>query len=271
MPIRGRMAKRLTREEIDKALRKLERKYDEYIIEYGKTPVVKESFRSRYIDVLNRRMDVETFIFAEMEALDERMRAERLKIAELRDRAAERRRKAVQPSGGDFADRVLAGYAEKISGYPLLPAAGPDLPEEISRLYGAIREISHTGWPEADHLLRDSYPPEVGWSRGDLENAMLALCAPSAEVLPLPLDRYARALRNRNVPIQEPDRLRKQAILDASFFLHRLHATLYAFIKRTAADQSEIAKTVQEILASIAALIADFRLSDLRPPGIPGP
>ena len=60
---------KLTPDEITKVVAKIRQRYDEYIFKYFRPKTVKFAFEERYAEVLQKRMDISTFLMAEIGAV----------------------------------------------------------------------------------------------------------------------------------------------------------------------------------------------------------
>ncbi len=102
------MAEKLTEEEIEKVLKKIKSKYDEYSKLFGKKIFNYDLFKERYLAYLKTRGIMDVFLFAEIEALEERKN-------EIDEKIAKRKRvREIQEDMKNRGNELL----EKIASYP---------------------------------------------------------------------------------------------------------------------------------------------------------
>ncbi len=58
------MDKKLSHEEILVIIKKLNKQYDEYSMEYGESFFSKKEFKKRYMEALKKKMDLQAFAFS---------------------------------------------------------------------------------------------------------------------------------------------------------------------------------------------------------------
>lgn len=125
------LSKRLTEQEIDAVLKKIEKKYHEYAKKYGEEFFSYKGFKKRYFDYLKTRGNIEIFLFAEIQALEDRKKeieAEKEKQSRIAEAKAVLERKE---------EEILA----KIANYPE-ENFHPDARLEIRKLFAVFGVIS---------------------------------------------------------------------------------------------------------------------------------
>ena len=131
--------RKLTPGEITASVEKIRRKYDEYVEKYFKPSSVRRAFEASYLEALRARVDVSSFLLAEISAIQELIAREEERIRLGPVRAAEK-----EPS---FADKVLEENRARIGGYREV-AFHPDAGEEVRRLVGALTDLATEAWQD---------------------------------------------------------------------------------------------------------------------------
>ncbi len=247
--------RKLTPGEITASVAKIRRKYDEYINKYFKPKTLRAAFESRYMQALRDKVDVSSFLLAEISAIQELISREEQRIQLDPVRPADRR-----PS---FADKVLEENVALIAKYREVPFH-PDAGEEVRRLAGALTELAGKRWQDLGRALQETMYAMSSSEMLSLDSQLRYLASPSGQETPQSLGRLVVQLRKfpRNYPAI--DREEKEYVLEAAFFLHDLFVVLER-VKRVyteiSADRRQI---VEESLAHIWGIISDFRLKDLK-------
>jgi len=132
---------RLTDDELYRAVDRIRSEYDHYIVHFHKTAEAKKKFEERWTDALRARIDLATFVGAEISVI-------RSLIEKARQEAAEPPAppKTVKKRQS-YADRIIERLREKIQAYPSLGL--PDHPErspDVDKLYGTLRWFRREIW-----------------------------------------------------------------------------------------------------------------------------
>ena len=96
--------------EISASVEKIRKRYDEYISKYFRPRSLRDAFEKRYLAALKAKVDVSSFLLAEISAVEELIEREEQKI----QRGPARPPKEKEPS---FADRVLEENQARINSY----------------------------------------------------------------------------------------------------------------------------------------------------------
>lgn len=247
--------KKLTPGEITSSVEKIRRKYDEYIYKYFKSSSLRKAFEGRYLKALQSKVDVSSFLLAEISAIQELIAREEEKI-----RIGPVQPPEKQPS---FADRVLEENRARISGYPDI-AFHADAGEEVRRLVGALTDLSRDRWQDLGSALVDTMYAMSSSEMLALDSQLRSLSSSSGEEAPQALNRLVAELRRFPRSYSSIDREEKDYILGAAFFLHDLTVVL----KRVMQVYTEISaakrKVVEDTVAHVGVIISDFRLKDLK-------
>ncbi|HCL58162.1 MAG TPA: hypothetical protein DHW82_14300 [Spirochaetia bacterium] len=133
------MAKALTDKEINQAMEKIKKKHEEYALKYSRELFSYESFKKRYLDFLKTKGVIDVFLFAEIQALED-------KKNEIEDKIAKRKR---VKEAGDVLTKKEEEIFQMIAGYP------EDLFHDDARI--EIRKLMATLKILSDNLNRFSY------------------------------------------------------------------------------------------------------------------
>ncbi len=241
---------KLSSKEIETALAKIRKGYDDYIISYMTAIDEKSGFEDRYITALHARVDLTRFIREEIEHLQ----------ALTRDRENEKAasvhvRKAAPADKRSFADKIMEELEKKIEKYPEIDI-DEDASVEVKKLYGALNELDRIHWVVISGFIRKVYSSSVSY---ELENRLLKMTTMGENDVPPELERYLFLLKQRGQYASELFREAQECIKRASFFLNELKRILEECRDRGLMDESvEIAYNYVE------NIINDFRLKDLK-------
>jgi hypothetical protein len=248
--------RKLTPGEISASVEKIRKRYDEYITKYFRPRSLRDAFEKRYLASLKAKVDVSSFLLAEISAVEELIEREEQKI----QRGPVRPPKEKEPS---FADRVLEENQARISAYRDF-VFHPDAGEEVRRLAGALTDFEQKTWADIGMALQETMYAPNSSEMIALDSQLRGLAASPREEIPSGLSRLVGELRKfpRNYPVI--DREEKDYILEAAFFLNDLLAIL-GRVSRVYTDMPEDQKRVLENgAAQVTALVSDFRLKDLK-------
>ncbi|QEN09491.1 hypothetical protein EXM22_16435 [Oceanispirochaeta crateris] len=241
---------RLTSKEVDAALVRLRKTYDDYIISYMTSIDEKSAFEDRYIEALHARVDLTRFIRDEIGYLQGLIRE-----GEAQKARSQRPVVAVERPVKGFADRILEELEKKIESYPEI-VLHDDASIEVKKLYGALKVLDHEYWTTISSFIRKVHSSTVSYN---LENRLYRMTTVGGDAVPPDLDRYLFLLNQKGKYTKELFRESQECIKRASFFLHELHQILLECQDRGLMDESvEIAYNYVE------NIINDFRLKDLK-------
>ena len=247
--------RKLTPGEITASVEKIRRKYDEYVEKYFKPSSVRRAFEARYLEALRARVDVSSFLLAEISAIQELIAREEERIRLGPVRAAEK-----EPS---FADKVLEENRARISGYREV-AFHPDAGEEVRRLVGALTDLATEAWQDLARALSNTMYAMTSSEMLALDSRLRSLASPAGVEAPQILNRLVAELKKFPRIYAAIEREDKEYILEAAFFLHDLSTAL----KRVVEVHTEIGaarrKIVEDSIKRVWRIIGDFRLKDLK-------
>ena len=131
--------------DIDEAIQKLKNQYREYSEEYGVKIFNLQSFEERYRNALANKIDLYTFLLAEIEVFKElEKKVEKPGAEEAKD---------ALPTYSQLADKIIEENMDKIKGYRLIDFH-PDAEEETKYLLGAITEFYYEVWGKINEMIR---------------------------------------------------------------------------------------------------------------------
>jgi hypothetical protein len=255
--------RRLSLPEIEKAVEKIRKSYDDYMVTYIKNRKDREAFERRYLEARAANVGLDRFVMDELKwILRLREEAEEEKQ---RQEAVERRRNnsgAKTPKKSSFADRVIAVLRSRIEKYAPV-GLGEEEVYDVDQLYGALGEFERHYWPGIDKFYRKIYPSRYAGPRLILENQLFEMTEPAVDKLPNRLHPLAGLLGRFPRNYREIEWEVKQCILGASFFLHLLKDELEKLGDEELLEENE-REEVEKAIRFVHTVIEDFRLTDLK-------
>jgi hypothetical protein len=247
--------RKLTPGEITASVEKIRRKYDEYVDKYFKHSSLRKAFEERYLKALRAKVDVSSFLLAEISAIQELIAREEERIRLGPARPAEK-----EPS---FADKVLEENRARISGYREV-AFHPDAGEEVRRLVGALTDLATERWQDLAGALVDTMYAMSSSEMLALDSRLRSLASPGGVETPQALSRLVAELKKFPRSHTAIDREEKEYILEAAFFLHDVSMVLKRVVEVHTGIGAARRKIVEEAIARVWNIISDFRLKDLK-------
>lgn len=248
---------KLTPEEITKVVAKIRQRYDEYIYKYFKPKTVKFAFEERYAEVLQKRMDISTFLIAEIDAVEELIKREEARI--VAGPPADQERESL----ADRVERIYQQNLERIRKYPEINIH-PTANEEIKRLVGALNALDNEYWPHLAAILLDTSYSRGSMTMMNLESRLRYLGSLGTDRVPGALSRYLYHLNRFPRDYPAIDREEKEYILESAFFLHELDDILGRVLVNYPRLSNEQKLGLREIQEYVNGMIQDFRVKDLK-------
>ena len=245
----------LSEEEVERAVEKIRRMYDDYIITYLKPFTLKDAFEDRYLLVRKQRIDLTRFIHDELELIKGLVKDEDARSAQREERRG--RRKGRHRSVSEYADRLIEQYREQIEKYPDLPF-DDRASYEIRKLLGALDLFEKEYWPDLERVLRKLYPSYYSSPRLTLEPRIYNLTS-GAGRLPPGVSRYKALLMRLPRTKAELEWEERRLILEGAFLLHHVVETLERV--RKDGDLAGLERTENWV----HSVIVDFRLQEFKP------
>jgi hypothetical protein len=248
---------KLSPDEITKVVAKIRERYDEYIFKYFKPQTVKFAFEERYAEVLQKRMDISSFLMAEIEAIQELIKREEAKVRS--GSHAEEGRESLT----DRVERIYQENMEKIRKYPEIEIH-PTANEEIKRLVGALNTLDSEYWPQMLEILRNTTYSRGSMTMVNMEGKLRYLGSPGVDRVPGALSRYLYQLNRFPRDYPAIDREEKEYILESAFFLHDLNEILERALANYPRLLEEQKQGLRQIQQYVTGMIQDFRVRDLK-------
>ncbi len=146
------MDKKLSHEEILVIIKKLNKQYDEYSMEYGESFFSKKEFKKRYMEALKKKMDLQAFAFAEIAFLED------LK-EKLGKKQEERRIKTEKPFTKKI-EKYIEEIEDKWQKYPQLFSSS-SISEEAQFFCGAVNQFYNELWLQMGKLIKKDLLSEL--------------------------------------------------------------------------------------------------------------
>jgi hypothetical protein len=249
-------SRKLTPGEITNVVEKIRRKYDEYVSKFFRPRSLRESFEGRYIRALRAKLDISSFLIAEISAIEELIKREeeRILLGPV---------KVEGEKAPDIADKILEENRKRIEKYADMPFH-KDAREEVRRLLGALDALAQESWPELAGALRNTGYSMNSLDMLNLDSQLRYLSSPDRDELPQFLIRLVAQLRKFPRNYSAIEREEKEYILEAAFFLNDLFSIIER-VKRVYTDLSaEEKRALDSVLLYVWGVISDFRLKDFK-------
>ncbi len=217
-------------------------------------------FEDRYISAMRARMGLETFLHAEVAAVEALIRKEQGKI----DSEKNREETAIQEQvkRQSIAERVLAENLERIAKYPRV-LIHEEASEDVERLFGALGTVEREFWTDLERLFKKAYTSMMMSPRGRLEEQLRKLCEVGPDGIPPRLSRYQSLLGWFPRNYGDIDKESKKCLVDAAFFLHDLIETLKEVEASEELSIPERQK-VEVMKQYVHNVLDDFRLREFK-------
>jgi hypothetical protein len=250
------IGKKLTPGEIKSVVDKIRKKYDEYISKYFKPKVLKEAFEDRYLKALRSKVDISSFLLAEISAVEELIGREEEHLAVVPETPPEEPKK-------DIADKVLEQNRKLIEKYPdfeLHKDANP----ELRKLLGALNALEEQYWLPLSSALRNTAYSMNSSEMLNFDSRLRYLSSVERNEVPQFLLGYVSQMKKfpRNYALLE--REEKEYILESAFFLNDLIVVLERIKKLYHDFSDEDAQTLDRVIAYVWGIVSDFRLKEFR-------
>jgi hypothetical protein len=248
---------KLSPEEITRVVAKIRRRYQDYIYKFFKPKTVLFAFEERYMEALQKKADISTFLLAEISAVEELNKREEAKIAAGPTSDAERE------SVGERVERILEEQRERVRKYPDV-AIHATANEEIRRLVGAMSTLEAEQWPRLSGPLRDTTYSRSSLTMTNLESRLRYLASLGTDRVPGALSRYLYHLNRFPRDYPSIDREEKEYILECAFFLHDLNDILERVFQNYPRLDEGRKRQLQAVQQYVQGVILDFRVKELK-------
>ncbi len=249
-------SRKLTPGEIKSVVDKIRKKYDEYIQKFFKPKTLREAFEDRYIKALRAKVDISSFLLAEISAIEELIQREEEKLSSDHSEQPEEK-----PVG--IADKVIEENRKRIEKYPE-SRFHQDAGFEVRKLQGALNALSEEHWHELAVALRDTAYSMNSSEMLNLDSRLRYLSSAEKDEAAPFLIRYLGQLRKfpRNYALLE--REEKEYILESAFFLHDLVVVLERVKRLYNEMPAEDVQILAHVTEYVWGIITDFRLKEFR-------
>lgn len=194
----------LTGKEIDSLILKIRNQYRENAQEYSEKWFSLSAFEERLDLALKSKMDMESFLLAEVSNLEK-----------IKERFQEKQKKSQFQSK---LDTIAEERHQKIENYPE-GEIHPRASEELSRFYGAMGHCFRLYLPALNLVLR-GFEEEEQLFRLERELAMIA--KPQGKNPPPRIEDHQALLNTPGIPDIEIEKNRNRILMDGAFVLHDL-------------------------------------------------
>lgn len=244
--------------EIDRAVEKLKNLYRKYAEQYSARLFNLKGFEERYRSALQAKVNLNSFLHAEILAFEELKRRVEQKVKE---------KKASQHpsehSYSEIADRIIEENLDRVRKYTSVDFH-PDAEEETKLLLGAVTEFYYSVWSISVKLLKHLGISEMGDFIEKLESDFSYYVVPIRGQYSRAVDDYLLVLSRKQPKDNEKaavNFIRYGGILLNNCF--RLLNDGLNFMR----GKKEYAGSYRELEGyrkTVAQLIEDFRLGDIR-------
>ena len=248
---------KLTRAEIDNAIEKIVKRYDEYVYRFFKSPKLKTAFEGRYFSAVKNNMDMERFLSAEIEVIEQILKTEEDNLSKEIAPAPQETKKE------DFADQVVKELRVKIEKYPAI-RIHKDANPEIRHLLGALNELEGDFTPPLQDALKNTNYAFNTQTMMNLDAQLRSLSSIGSDGVSSRLTRYFNLMNHFPRDYQAIDREEKSFIMEVSFFLHDLYDILTQVNTEYRPMTKSEKENLKKVMTYLEGLIDDFRLKDFK-------
>lgn len=241
----------------DEALEEIRGLYNQYLIEFGKTPKVRDAFEDRYLEALRSRKNLKVFYEVEKAFIQERIQAAG---EEKQNQWNERVEEIKHGNEESYGDKMIRQLEERMQKYPRVEVH-PHAMEDIEYLLGAIQLLFDTHWLALAKVIRSRSDYVLKQSYRDLDEKMYRLTASNKDVPDLIRD--YQLLLARGATSRELNKGVRSFFLEAGRFLHELEDLIGELLDKAEDRESQENETVLSIRDFTAEVIKSFRLKDI--------
>ena len=243
---------RLTDEELYRAVDRIRSEYDHYIVHFHKTAEAKKKFEERWTDALRARVDLATFVGAE--------------ISVIRSLLEKARGEAAGPppppppvkKRQSYAERIIEQLRAKIQAYPGLGLPEhPEMSPDVDKLYGTLRWFRGEIWDELYPVLLGKCPSPALFI-ADTDLGALTL---QGDRWPKEVETYVALYRSK-IELSQVARAQNRCLLLGAQLLQKLKRLFETAAEQpTLTDQEKGA--IKRATAFCDRVLNDFRLKEL--------
>ena len=257
------MADKLTQKELEGIVEKIRGQYEENQKIYGPAWFSLKGFNDRFLQALRNRTDLQTFVFAEVTALEE-----------IKKKVDEKVRERTIKTDKTFTkkiEKMIDAMSEKTRKYPAL-FGDSGLPEEFQHFCGAARDFHDREWLLVRRIIEKSELKELK-RHADLSERFERFFIHSGKGISSQADAFLSAERREGFDKGRVRFLQEAARLlgDAASLLEEMRLQEPDKLLDLPGSSTETAvydnRTISAVLdmakSALRAIIADFRLTDL--------
>ena len=253
---------KLSFDEIERARDRILQEYDHYIVQFLKSGKLKSDFEDRYLSALKARIDMASFLHAELITIKGLHRKEEERLNQENNRAVDNAVKNHAKPKQSFADRIILQNHEKIKKYPD-SEIHPEASFEVRKLFGAVNEFERRYWPDVERCMRMVSPTLYSGPRVVLGQRIFDLWSDAKGGLSPRLAVYEGMFSRFPRNVRDIEREEQRYLVDSGHLLHELvdemkKMTGNDILERK--DRNYLEKTVEYV----HTVIDDFRLNDFK-------
>jgi hypothetical protein len=241
---------RLTDDEIYRAVDRIRSEYDHYIVHFHKTAEAKKKFEERWTDALRARIDLTTFVGAEISVIKSLIEKARTEPSAPPPKLVKKRQ--------SYAERIIEQLRAKIQAYPSLGLPEhPEMSPDVDKLYGTLRWFRREIWDVLyPTLLGKSPSPALFIADTDLGSLTL-----QGDRWPKEVETYVALYRSR-IDLSQVARAQNRCLLMGAQLLQKLKRLFQEAAQQETLNEQEKG-AVKRALAFCDRVLTDFRLKEL--------
>lgn len=251
----GLFNKGLSKEEIAKTLKKIRKEYNDYIITYMKSSRAKDEFENRYYFAAKYRENMAHFFKNEIFLLKELIQLEEDKLSKRKLELEDSKRRKDRQKNGDFADKILRQFEDRIKLYPEVRITDK-ASTEVRKLFGALKVFEDRYWNSLSRYIRTASP--MGRMIDHLENDLWILLGTANRNSPV-LDKYIFLLEKKDQDLRAISMAEQACMKQVAFFLNDVLELYRRSILEVQPPSSAV-----DGYNYINQMIFNFRLTDLK-------
>jgi hypothetical protein len=229
---------RLKTKEIEAIVAKIRQRHEEGAVRFGGAGFSRKGFDDRYLQVLRDKVDLQTFVFAEVGAIEE--------LTRRAQKAEEDARVRTELPFTKRIEAMLRGMSDKIRGYPAILSEA-DLPEEVNHFAGGLRAFLDEVWFPLRAVIQPDDLKSLK-TYGSLTERIERFCVHSKGRLPFEVEKFTlEAGRNGE------DKARMAFLREAAVILREITVFLDGMPETPAGTSAR---------EFAGRLVADFRFGD---------
>lgn len=242
---------RLTDEEVSRAVARIRSEYDHYIVHFHKTAEAKKKFEERWTDALRARIDLTTFLGAEISVVRSLVEKAKQEIETPPVPKPVKKRQS-------YAERIIEQLRAKIKDYPSLGLPEhPEMSPDVDKLYGALRWFRREIWDVLYPTLLGKTPSPALFI-ADTDLAALTL---QGDRWPKEVETYVSLYKSR-LDLSQVARAQNRCLLQGAQLLQKLKRLFEESIKEEKlTDQERLG--IKRALSFCDRVLGDFRLKEL--------